>query len=306
MANFCGKCGTRLDESTGKCPQCDRSLFRNGHQRSKKLGWFLMIAAMIGLALGITFLLYVVSPPNCFEEKVETTEAQAYQQEMELPRAESVDYIEAYTRIVHEIQNDAQSSNNSVGQLYDMDADGIPELCVSYLASITETVIFDNGETYERIAPYIVCDMYTFKNGNAIKLVDQEKLYIQAEGCYGAFAFAEIDGETYLVLCGEAGTSSPDENDSFYTDGFWKFFVLDDDQLICNSIEYSYCYLLEDGNHIVLQKDFQAVSNGEKITFENYVEQTKFLNKLNWVDCFSGTPLTELIDQRKMHAIPIH
>lgn len=251
-------------------------------------------------------MLCVVSPPNCFEEKDETTETQAYQQGTELPRAESVDYIEAYTRIIHEIQNDVQSSNNSVGQLHDMDEDGIPELCVSYLATIAETITFDNGETLERKAPYIVCDLYTVKNGNIMKLIDQEKLYVQAEGCYGAFAFAETDGLTHLVLRGEAGTSSPDENDSFYTDGFWKFFVLDDDQLMCNSIEYSYCYLLEDGNRTVLQKDFQAMSNGEKITFENYVEQTEFLNKLNWVDCFSGTPLTELIDQQKTHAIPIH
>lgn len=26
MAKFCGKCGTKLDEQTGKCPNCDKEI----------------------------------------------------------------------------------------------------------------------------------------------------------------------------------------------------------------------------------------------------------------------------------------
>lgn len=63
MAKFCGKCGTKLDEITGLCPNCDAvKIERLNKKKKKRIGKFLlrlfvMIFVFLGLIVGsIAFL----------------------------------------------------------------------------------------------------------------------------------------------------------------------------------------------------------------------------------------------------------
>ena len=63
MAKFCGKCGTKLDEITGLCPNCNAEKIERLNKKKKKrtgkflLRLFVVIFVFLGLIVGsIAFL----------------------------------------------------------------------------------------------------------------------------------------------------------------------------------------------------------------------------------------------------------
>ena len=52
--NFCAKCGSRLDEKTGLCPECDKSRLKKANRKRKLrhiITVFLLIIVIIGIVI---------------------------------------------------------------------------------------------------------------------------------------------------------------------------------------------------------------------------------------------------------------
>lgn len=62
MSKFCGKCGSKLDEQSGRCPACDKEQFEsyanNRNSKSKRKGAVIILISLIGIiVLTAAFLL---------------------------------------------------------------------------------------------------------------------------------------------------------------------------------------------------------------------------------------------------------
>lgn len=341
MANFCGKCGSRLDAKTGLCPKCNRL--------KRPFGVVIMVILASLLVLGgvAAFLWRQMSkssepstPPhaaatmpiiqNTAPSMTEATSAStAATEELyiaepsharetlpELSNSEEkpqnyADVSAQYMPILKNIQSTAIDPEDAAGQLCDLNGDGIPELAVIYSMPAQYPI---NKITTKRSLQCLVCDLYTIKEGRAFPLLEQEMLCPKADGCYGKFAFAEIDGELCFTIHGKVESKplqkvglgkvdqaldayledvwklglSDQKNDQFHYDkGKIKIYTLEGCRLDCRT-DTRYRYDSEN------QRRYNGITTaGKSLTADNY----QLLSEFPWVDSRSGTGLDGLIHQ---------
>lgn len=187
-------------------------------------------------------------------------------------------YQAAYRSVLRDVQN--QYGSESVGSLYKLDEDDIPELVVCYLATLGP-----------RNEPWVVCDLYTYQNGKATPLFEQEKLCLQASGHSGGYALDSINS---LITRNEESTTSEEENGYFSKDGVLKWFSFHRGILDYRTYSYHYDYL-QDGHKIsILSDSFQGTENGAPLDIGKYLAMEEYFRSLEWMDLGSGMTIEEL------------
>lgn len=302
MANFCGKCGSRLDSSTGKCPQCGSIPSGNGHHNGKKIIRFLIIAAVIGSVLGATFLLYAEKHPEP-DPVIPTAPTIESKPEISDTNAILPDFVEAYMQIIEDTAKQEYLYSNLGGQLHDMNDDGVPELAFIYNILIPTTVTRYDGTIEEVDLPYSVCDLYTYDNGEVINLLEQEVVY-SAEGvCVDQLAFSEIEGQECLVMEGYGGPTGVGYSEKCqgfdadtlgdYTEGQIKLYTLNGSKLTCkNDVRYRYHSYAKNSN-------FSGTMNGTNLTEDEYRAWRSSLPPIGWFDQWCGSSVYDLQAQLK-------
>lgn len=332
MAKFCGKCGSKLDEVIGKCPQCGRNYSENGYGRGKKLVCFLISVILVGAAFGVTFLLYserqlesepfisVEQPAESGQEKTtESISLKPEQTESSVSQTgETADnnqlstsdadtslpsFVDAYMQIIRETEEKSLLNCAPAGKLQDMNGDDIPELTFIYDILVPETVTYYDGTTGEEELPYSVCDLYTYDHGKVIQLMDQEIMF-SAMGVENSFcAFVEIEGQQYFALEGYGGPTGVGYSDKCrgldadslgdYTEGYIKLYTLDGSKLKCKTdVIYRYHSYAKNSN-------FSGTMNGASITENEYRTWCSNLPPIDWFNQWCGISLVDLQTQLK-------
>lgn len=338
MAYFCGKCGSRLDAETGLCPKCNKPKHPFRTVVLILLAVLLVMGAGVALIWNRTvkqsepstptvatettaiiqntelFMTETIPVPTVATEEeriTETSDVQETQSELVNSEEKLKNFVTVYTQympIIENIKATAIDPEHAVGQLCDMNSDGIPELAISYYSPAPYPI---NKITSRASLQCIVCELYTIKDGQVFPLLAQEMLSLRADGCYGKFAFSEMGGNICFAIHGKA-ESNPlqkaglDEVDQIldeYLEDVWKFglglkkndqrhydkgkikvFTLEGYNLDCRS-DTRYRYDSDNKEH----------SNGITTVGEPLTEDTyKMLSELPWVECNAGTPLEDL------------
>lgn len=198
------------------------------------------------------------------------------------------DFVKAYLQIIQDLQAADQSPDFSKGRLYDMNDDGIPELVLTYVATAPEYV-----------SAIEVCDLYTFRKGRVVKLMDQEPLSLHdVGGNVGGFAFIKLDGEKCFLISHmewPAGFSGEAQEDDLGKESV-KIYRLGDSDLECQTdfwVEYRY------GDNWEMC-GFQGSENGRGMSEMQYNIWCKRLTDVRWSYGMDGAylpKLTELTSQ---------
>ena len=61
MVNYCGNCGSRLDEKTGLCPKCDKEKLSNKKRKIPRIPLAYIIVCLI-LAIALLFFIPKLFP----------------------------------------------------------------------------------------------------------------------------------------------------------------------------------------------------------------------------------------------------
>lgn len=187
MGKYCGKCGSKLDERTGRCPRCD-----SGKGTGNK-SVFLAVAIAVTVAAGllhIRFWLDAPEKPEASGELRETTKVEQMQT-TETPKAIPTAEIETEEQQVETVAIQQEPSadpalarvliNNTWTEDRDEKVDGLPfGAPVSY--SIGEIVFLDSTEN----APESSWDASAGRDGSVLgwaePMGEHYRLYLAAEG----------------------------------------------------------------------------------------------------------------------------
>lgn len=155
------------------------------------------------------------------------------------------------------------------GALYDVDGNGIEELIMLYTVGLEK----EDGSVY----PAKVCSVYTMDNGKALRLIDKEKLFIEAGGPSGYAAVVENDGSTYLAITHENGETA---GEYVNRGGEWNLYTINGATVeLTTNVEYD--YFREDE---ILYDKSTAMINGQNCSFKEYENWKKGLKEVFKVD----------------------
>lgn len=306
MDNFCGKCGTRLDEKTGRCPKC------NKQAKNLRIFWLVAIVLVIALALMLTGMTLrskrmatPVDPPQQLSGAEEGTT------ETEVPRTEPSQTVpvettkapEAYIDIYLDLlQNEKfQNCEAASGDLSDLNSDNIPELTISF------------AEKNEAGTVNVFYSLYTVTDGHLKPLIENEEVYTVGKGVYGGVNFLKENGENVFIVYQESASDTPNgPNGSYHSEGKWQTFTWDGEELKCSQdVEFSmYSTLTEkirsdlvdifsfaDTWYQILEEDFHATLNGAPMSYRDYHSLDRARRLFPYLDAFNNRTLQNLAEE---------
>lgn len=106
MANFCGKCGTRLDKTTGLCPKCNKL-------PNPRKPWLIILIVALIVCLLITAFTFYIKQKNASEQPNENTNMEdAFSSDEN--SAEETDFIKTEQIIWTYLEGTNQTDNSEV------------------------------------------------------------------------------------------------------------------------------------------------------------------------------------------------
>ena len=173
-------------------------------------------------------------------------------------KSDNINDLSAYADVVKRAikENSKYDWVPAYGALYDIDKNGVEELLLCYYMDV------DPGSEFWSVS--VVCDVYTISGGQAVPLLDQEVLYLDAGGPWGYVGVVKKDGETYLATTSSNGSVWGDQEHYF---GNWYLYEVNNTSLK-QKIELEHERLTED-NTIISSSSFVLI-NGQKFDYPTY------------------------------------
>lgn len=139
-----------------------------------------------------------------------------------------------YLGIIQKIIDDTHNSRDKgFGTLYDIDGNGVDELILVHSASE------ERSDGYH--IPTKVCGVYTLSEGNAVPLIENEMLFIEAGDPSGYAAVVQQNGCNYLAVTSENSFLEDDEEYRLCIQGSWKLYAVGDTSVqLQSTVSFNY------------------------------------------------------------------
>lgn len=309
MDKFCGKCGVPLDAETGRCPKC---------RRRKQ---FIIIGATAAIAIVLLAGIVanfsplkqlapesekpMVESTPVFPSKTPETEEMQHDFPVQTPPLEQTEaatledflppeipeYAAAYLQVIQETEKKVCTwAGPPIGELFDLNSDGVPEMALSYPLMISEPYITEDGTEEIGDIFYRACDLYTYENGTAVPLLEQKNKSAYWDGSYGEFAFVEKDGRQFFLW--EACL-----NGAGYLDSHQERYFMDGHKLVFDRADdWSWsCSYEENEDYSATTYTVNGVKKSET-AYNTWYKSFVTARDYNWreINVPSGIPLNQL------------
>lgn len=181
-----------------------------------------------------------------------------------LPMAAGARGINRYTEVIQQLIKERVGSRTycNHGLFYDLDGDGIEEMLI---------VRTQKNKTYAGVTN-ATASLYTIVDGEAVCLMKDQLLYVDAGGPVGYMAPLEKNGITYLGIYTEGGATSPPGR----RNGSWNLYRIDrtTGKLVktnTSTVGYNMAY----GGGVT---NASGTIDGKKVTYNQYQAWVKTLS----------------------------
>lgn len=164
------------------------------------------------------------------------------------------------------------------GTLADLDGDGLQELILMY---------------YE--GDYVLCDVYTLREGEAVVLMQGQRVQYTADGNRGRAGIAELDGKLYFYTFGSIYEAVDREGYeyAFHETDTYRFYALKNGELsIGTELKYDIVWGCNQDSYMTLLPESHGSINGEAMTVDACDAWLEAVALLRTIDGVAGNDIT--------------
>lgn len=206
-----------------------------------------------------------------------------------LSGGEAPEQFSGYAGAVQRAMERLEGYGAGEGYLYDLDGDGTEELILVYPQQSAENI------------PIMSYCVYTLRGGEAVALLEDETLFVQAGGPWGKVMAVSLGG----TVCLAAENGAKYNNTPPVSVGEWKIYGYENGSLVLwTDVSFQECYKKGDWS-VVLPDESTAERDGAAISYVEYAAWVDSMQVLALADGNdgdyypedSGQPLPELLER---------